>query len=82
MFQFTTLMLFKLSLLLLADLNQAQFLFSKLKQLIEQQKEEISQLHKKVGKFQMEKEMVVDTNVEMLSRIDMIAKEFRLRGVE
>ena len=30
----------------------------------------------------MEKEMVVDTNVEILNKIEIIAKEFRMRGVE
>ena len=65
----------------LTDLNQAQFLFSNLKQLIGKQNDEISQLHNKVVQLQMEKEMVVDTNVEVLSKIEMIAKEFRLRGI-
>ena len=69
-------------LILLADLNQAQILFSNLKQLIEKQNDEISQLHNKVVKLQMEKEMVVDTNVDILSKIEMISKEFRLRGIE
>ena len=82
MFQFTILKLFELSLVLLADLNQAQFLFSNLKQLIEKQNDEISQLHNKVVKLQMEKEMVVDTNVDILSKIEMISKEFRLRGIK
>ena len=82
MFQFTMLKIFKLSLFLLADLNQAQLLFSNLKQLIEKQNDEISQLHNKVVKLEMEKEMVVDTNNDILSKIEMIAKEFRLRGVE
>ena len=67
---------------LLADLNQAQLLFSNLKQLIEKQNEEISQLHNKVVKLQMGKEMVVDTNVDILTKIEVIANEFRLRGVE
>ena len=71
----------KLSLVLFADLNQAQFLFSNLKQFIEKQNDEISQLHNKVVKLQMEEEMVVETNVDILSKIEMISKEFRLRGV-
>ena len=82
MFHFIILKLFKLFLILLTDLNQAQFLFSNLKELFEKQSGEISQLHNKVVKLQMEKEMVVDTNVEILSKVEMIAKEFRLRGVE
>ena len=82
MFQFTILKLFELSLVLLADLNQAQFLFSNLKQLIEKQNDEILQLRNKVVKLQMEKEMVVDTNVDILSKIEMISKEFRLRGIK
>ena len=82
MFHFTILMLLKLFFDILADLNQAQILFSNLKQLIEKQNDEISQLHNKVVKLQMEKELVVDTNVEILSKIEMIATEFRLRGVE
>ena len=69
-------------MILLSDLNQAQFLFSNLKQFIEKQNDGISQLHNKVIKLQMEKEMVVDTNNEILCKIEMIAKEFRLRGVE
>ena len=51
-------------------------------QLIEKQNDEISHLHNKVVKLQMEKEMAVDTNVDILSKVKMIAKEFRLRGVE
>ena len=74
--------LIKLSLILLADLNQAQCIFSNLMQLIEKQNDEISHLHNKVVKLQMEKEMEVDTNVEILSKIEMIANEFRMRGVE
>ena len=69
-------------MVLLADLNQAQFLFSNLKQLIEKQNAELSQLHNKVVKLQMEEEMVVETNVDILSKIEMISKEFRLRGVK
>ena len=55
---------------------------SNLKQLIENQNDEISQLHNKIDILQMEKEMVIDTNVEILNKIEMIAEEFRLRGVE
>ena len=69
-------------MILLADLNQAQILISNLKQLVEKQNDEISHLHNKVIKLQMEKEMVVDTNVEILSKIEMIEKEFTLKGVE
>ena len=69
-------------MVLLADLNDAQLLFSNLKQLIEKQNDEISQLHNKVVKLQLEKEVVVDTNVDVLSKIEMIAKEFRLRGIK
>ena len=67
---------------LLADLNQAQFLFSNLKQLIEKQNDEISQLHKKVVKLQIVNEMLVDTNVEILGKNEMIEKAFRLRGIK
>ena len=73
--------LLKLILVLLADLNQAQILFSNLKQLIKKQNDEISQLHNKVVKLQMEKEMLVDTNVEILSKNEMIEKAFRVRGI-
>ena len=82
MFQFTMWKLFKLFLVLFADLNKAQILFSNLKQFIQKQNDEISQLHNKVVKLQMEKEMVVDTNVDILGKIEMISKEFRLRGVK
>ena len=51
-------------------------------ELIEKQNDEISQMHNKVVKLQMEKEMVIDTNVDILGKIEMIANEFRMRGVE
>ena len=69
-------------MVLLAGLSQTECSFSNLKQLIKKQNDKISQLHNKVVKLQMEKEMVVDTNVEILSKVEMIAKEFRLRGVK
>ena len=69
-------------MVLLADLNKAQLLFSNLKQFIEKRNDEISQLHNKIVKLQMEKEMVVETNVDILSKIEMISKEFRLRGIK
>ena len=69
-------------MVLLADLNQAQFLFSNLKQLIEKQNGEHSKLHNKVVKLQMEISMLTDTNVDILSKHEMIAKEFRLRGIK
>ena len=75
-------MLFKLSSVLLADLNQAQFLFSNLKQLLEKQNDQISQLHNKVDKMQMEIAMLTETNVDILGKNEMIEKEFRMRGIK
>ena len=69
-------------MVLLSDLKQAQFLFSNLKQFIERQNDEISQLHNKVVKLQMEKESVNDSHNEILCKIEMIAKEFRLNGIK
>ena len=74
--------LFNLFLVLLADLNQAQFLFSNLKQLIEKQNDQISQMHNKVAKLQMEISMLTKTNIDILSKHEMIEKEFRLRGIK
>ena len=82
MFQFTIYKLFKLSYFLFSDLNQAQFLFTNLKQLIEKQNDGISQLHNKNTKLKMENKMLIDTNVEILGRNEMIEKEFRLRGIK
>ena len=56
-------------------------LFSNLKQLIEKQNDDISQLHNKVVKLQMEKQVVVQ-NVDILSKIDIISKEFILKGIK
>ena len=69
-------------MVLLADLNQAQFLFSNLKQLFEKQHDGISQLHNKVDRMQMEIAMLTETNVEILGKHEMIEKEFRLRGIK
>ena len=83
MFQFTILLkLFRLSMVLFTDLNQAQFLFSNLKQLIEKQNDGISQLHNKIVKLQTENKMLTDTHIEILSKNEMIVKEFRLRGIK
>ena len=64
-------------MVLLADLNQAEFLFSNLKQLIEKQNGQISQLHNNVDRMQME----IDTNGDFLGKNEMIQKEFRRRGI-
>ena len=69
-------------MVLLADLNQAQFLFSNLKQLIEKQNDQNSQLHIKVDRMQMEITMLTETNVDILGKIEMIEKEFRVRGIK
>ena len=74
--------LFKLILVLLPDLNQAQFLFSCLKKLIEKQNDGILQLHNKVDRLQMENEILKDTNVEILSKNELMEKEFKLRGIK
>ena len=69
-------------MVLLADLNQAQFLFSSLKQLFEKQNGQISQLHNKVDKMQMEITMLTETNVDILGKTEMIENEFRTRGIK
>ena len=69
-------------MVLLADLNQAQFLLSSLKQLFEKQNGQISQLHNKVDKMQMEIAMLTETNVDILGKNEMIEKEFRMRGIK
>ena len=69
-------------MVLLADLNQAEFLFSNLKQLIEKQNDQISQLHNKVDRMQMEIAMLTETNVDILGKNEMIEKEFRMRGIK
>ena len=63
-------------------MHQAEYFLSGLKQVIKKQNDEISQLHNKVVKLQMEKQMLVDTNVEILSKNEMIEKEFRMRGIK
>ena len=82
MFQYTTFKWLYLFLILLSDLNQAQWLLSNIKQLIKKQNDEISQLHKKVVKLQIVNEMLVDANVEILCKNEMIEKAFRLRGIK
>ena len=69
-------------MVLLADLNQAQFLFSNLKQLIEKQNDQNSQLYNKVDRMQMEIAMLTETNVDILGKNEMIEKEFRMRGIK
>ena len=69
-------------MILLADLNQSQFLFSNLKQLIEKQNDQISQLHNKVDTMQIEIAMLTETNVDILGENEMIKKEFRTRGIK
>ena len=74
--------LIKLSLVLLADINQAQFVCSNLKQIIENQNDEISQLKNKAVKLQTANEMLVDTNIEVLVKDEMIKKHSRLRDIK
>ena len=68
-------------MVLLADLNQVPLLFSKLKQLIVKQNDEITQLHNKVIKLKTVNEMLVDTNIEILVKNEMIEKESRLGSI-
>ena len=82
MFQFTKSRVFKLSSVLLADLNQVQFLFSNLEQLIEKQSDEISQLENKVVKLKTANDMLVDANIEMAVKTDMIENEPRLGSIK
>ena len=69
-------------MILLSDLNQAKFLFTNLKQLIEKQNGENSQLNKNVVKLRMEISMLTDTNVEILGKHEIIENEFRSRGIK
>ena len=82
MFQYTNLKLFTVPLILFADINQAHCLLSNIKQLIEKQNDEISQLHNKVVKLQIVNGMLVDTNVEILGKHEMIEKTFRSKGIK
>ena len=81
-FQFTKLKFFKLYLVLLADLNQAQMLLSNLKQLVEKQNDEISQLHNKAVKLETANEMLRDTNIELLVKKEMIENDSGLTGIK
>ena len=81
MFQFTKSRVFKLSSVLLADLNQVQFLFSNLEQLIEKQSDEISQLENKVVKLKTANDMLVDANIETGVINVLIEEEPRLGSI-
>ena len=65
-----------------ADINQAQFLLSGFKQLIKKQCCESAELQNKVDKLQMKKEMLLEKNVNLSCKTEMIEKEFRLRGIK
>ena len=82
MFQFTKSRVFKLSSVLLADLNQVQFLFSNLEQLIEKQNDEISQQDNKVVRLKTANDMLVDANIEMAVKTDMIENVPRLGSIK
>jgi len=58
--------------------SQAEFLLSGLKQLIEKQNDQILHLRNNVNRLQIEK----DRQIDILSKNEMIEKEFRLRGLE
>ena len=77
LFLFKILKLLKVSIVLIADLNLIQFLFSKLKELIGKQTDEISQ--NEIVKLQ---KLLSDGNVDILSKNEMIEKEFRLRDIK
>ena len=82
MFQFTKSRVFKLSSVLLADLNQVQFLFSNLEQLIEKQNDEISQQDNKVVRLKTANDMLVDANIEIAVKTDMIENVPRLGSIK
>ena len=60
-------------------MNQAEFLLSGLKQFIEKQNVENTRLHKKVDILQMTNELLLETNIKLSKKIELIEKEFRLR---
>ena len=69
-------------MVLLADLNQSQFLFSNLKQLIEKQNCQISQLHNQVDRMQIKITMLTETKADIVGKNEMIENEFRMRGIK
>ena len=79
LFLFKILKLLKVSIVLIADLNLVQFLFSKLKELIGKQTDEISQLQNKIVKLP---KLLTDRNLDILGKNEMIEKEFRLRDIK
>ena len=79
LFLFKILKLLKVSIVLIADLNLVQFLFSKLKELIGKQTDEISQLQNKIVKLP---KLLTDRNLDILGKNEMIEKEFRLRYIK
>ena len=54
---------------------------SGLKKLVEKRNTENSSLQIKIEKFQMENEMLVDTNVNLMNKIKLIEKESKTRCV-
>ena len=80
-FKFTIYNFLKLSVVL-ADSNEAQLLLSNLKQIVEKQNDQISQLHNKVVKLETVNEMLVDTNIEILGKNQMVEKAFRVKGIK
>ena len=80
-FKFTIYNFLKLSVVL-ADSNEAQLLLSNLKQIVEKQNDEISQLHNKVVKLETVNEMLVDTNIEILVKKEMIENDSGLTGIK
>ena len=79
LFLFKILKLLKVSIVLIADLNLVQFLYSKLKELIGKQTDEISQLQNKIVKLP---KLLTDRNLDILGKNEMIEKEFRLRDIK
>ena len=80
--QFTIKKLFKFISILFADPNQAQTLLSSLKQLIEKLNNDISQLNKKCVKLETVNEMLVNRNVEIMCKDEMIKENLRLKGIK
>ena len=61
------------------NFSHTEILLSGLKQCIEKQNVENTKLHKKVDSLQMTNELLLETNIKLSKKIELIEKEFRLR---
>ena len=52
-----------------------------MKKLVEKRKSENSSLQIKIDKFQIENEMLVDTNVNLMNKIKLIEKDCKMKCV-